>query len=639
MYLVLRRLPFFFSLLLCFGAVNPALQAGPAYKVLYDSTKVKVAESGLSYVDFHQRYRILTAAGSKELSTLHLDYDPLSAFVEFREAVIHRRNGEMEIIDLKTVMDYPAPARAIYWGARRQMLSVGRLYPGDELEVKWFRKGFTYALLYDEEDERYIPPMRGHFYDIVEFWSNVPINRKVYQVDLPDSKTLQYKFYHGKVEVSQRLNDGRKEYTFTLEDIQPFKREPNMVALSDVAPKLLLSTSPDWEAKSRWFYGVNEDFGSFEWDEEIKAKVDEILLPARNEYDSIALLTHWVADEIRYSGLSMGEGEGYTLHKASMTYTDRSGVCKDKAGLLVAMLRAAGFESWAAMTMAGSRIEDIPADQFNHSVTVVKLKSGEYRLLDPTWVPFVRELWSSAEQQQQYLLGLPEGADLMTTPVSPPQAHYLRMEGFSRIDVNGNLMGGFTLTAEGQSDAAVRRLFTSSRKDLWRERIVDALQQAHPAVELRNVDFDDPYDYQDPILLRVEYSIPNYALVDEERIIFTPFLFAAPFKSAMNHLMMQTEMEDRQYPFRDRCSREVSISESIAVPSFTKIAYHPPRQFFNGAAGDFEGQLRTEDGNTLVVDLMARLNKRVYEDYDWPSYREVVNWHKKYGEEPIILER
>ena len=34
-----------------------------------------------------------------------------------------------------------------------------------------------------------------------------------------------------------------------------------MVALSDVAPKLLISTSPDWYAKSLWFYGVNEDYG------------------------------------------------------------------------------------------------------------------------------------------------------------------------------------------------------------------------------------------------------------------------------------------------------------------------------------------------------------------------------------------
>ena len=193
-----------------------------------------------------------------------------------------------------------------------------------------------------------------------------------------------------------------------------------MVDKSDVAPKLLMSTSPDWIAKSLWFNKVNEDFGSFKSTPAIHAKVNEILQGARDANDSISLLTHWCADEIRYSGISMGKGEGFTLHTGDMTFTDRCGVCKDKAGILITMLRDAGFEAFPAMTMAGSRIETMPADQFNHCVTVVKRKDGQYQLLDPTWVPFVRELWSSAEQQQNYLMGVPEGADLAITAVSAP---------------------------------------------------------------------------------------------------------------------------------------------------------------------------------------------------------------------------
>ena len=73
-------------------------------------------------------------------------------------------------------------------------------------------------------------------------------------------------------------------------------------------------------------------------------KVNEILVGATSEIDSISLLTHWVADEMRYSGISMGEGEGFTLHCGEMNFTDRCGVCKDKAGMLITMLRSAGFE-------------------------------------------------------------------------------------------------------------------------------------------------------------------------------------------------------------------------------------------------------------------------------------------------------
>ena len=89
--------------------------------------------------------------------------------------------------------------------------------------------------------------------------------------------------------------------------------------------------------------------------------------------EKIAVLTHWVADNIRYSGISMGKGEGFTLHNLKMNYTDRCGVCKDIAGTLIAFLRMAGFEAYPAMTMAGSRVESIPADHFNHCVAAVRI--------------------------------------------------------------------------------------------------------------------------------------------------------------------------------------------------------------------------------------------------------------------------
>ena len=60
--------------------------------------------------------------------------------------------------------------------------------------------------------------------------------------------------------------------------------------------------------------------------------------------EKIAVLTHWVADNIRYAGITMGEGEGFTLHNTKMNYTDRCGVCKDIAGTLISFLRMAGFE-------------------------------------------------------------------------------------------------------------------------------------------------------------------------------------------------------------------------------------------------------------------------------------------------------
>ncbi len=681
---------------------QPAVRAGDYpgadLVVVYDSTVADVQESGLTYVDMHRLYHVLTPAGALRMSVVKIGYDPLSAHVEIRRVVVHKGGrksdsryqacdggkhrggdngrysgdggsaangrysgeggsaadrgsaadgrsaadggGSYEVTS--PVVDYPAPARKIYWGAREKMIEVGRLEPGDEVEVWLFRKGFTYALLDNQDDDsRYIPPMRGHYYDIIPFYDDDYINEKVYQVAVPKEKQVQYEIYNGEVRSSMIPRGDKMLYTFTRRDIKPFISEPNMVDPSDVATKLLISTSPDWFAKSVWFYNVNEDYGSFEPTPEIKAKTDEILRGARSELDSVALLTHWVADEIRYSGISMGVGEGYTLHTGEMTYSDRSGVCKDKAGLLVTMLRAAGFEAYAAMTMAGSRIDYIPADQFNHSVTAVRLSDGKYHLLDPTWVPFLRELWSSAEQQQQYLLGLPEGADLMVTPLSPAEDHYLRIVSNSELSADGTFSGRMTIQAEGQSDGVIRKMFTSNHKDQWDQWIRAELRRVHPAAEMVSVDYGNPYIYQDgPIDISCSYRIPGYAIVDGDHLVLNSFIASGFMARVMTYLNINTRAEERQYPFRDRCSRAVQLIDQITLPDNYQIVYRPEAEPVDEPSVSFRGGYDLVAGTSqLRLSLTANFHKRIYDAEDWPAFRSAVLAQKRFINEPVIMKK
>jgi len=605
--------------------------------IIFDSTNVEMQESGLSYYHTHALYKVLTATGAKKLNIIKYGYDPLSAYVDIEKVSIYRKDGSIENLDISNIYDYPAPARMIYWGAMEKMIEIGRLEPGDAVEVFLFKKGYTYALLQDEDD-KYIPPMRGHFYDIVPFWSSDPLLLKYYSVSIPEEKLVQYRFYNGMAESSAILEDSMMKYTFIKKDIMPIKREPSMVSLSDVAPKLLISTSPDWYAKSLWFYNVNEDYGSFNSTPDIDKKVAEILINAKDEMDSISLLTHWAADEIRYSGISMGPGEGYTLHNGEMNFTDRCGVCKDKAGMLITMLRAAGFESYPAMTMAGSRIDYIPADQFNHSVTIVKLSNGKYKLLDPTWVPFLRELWSSAEQQQNYLMGLPEGADLMITPISAPVNHFFKIYGNSEIHTDGTLVGEFLLTAEGQSDASIRRMFTSNFKTEWKKSVEKELLRVSPQAQIIEIDFGKPYEYQsDNIHLKVKYSIPDYAIITEQEIIFIPFVASNLFRRGMSHMYINTNLDERKYDFRDRCSRLVELNETITLPHKGKLI---PIDFEEKVGNDitsFEGNIKL-DGKSFEIFEKINLSKRIYKAADWDAFKKVVNAQQKFAETPIIID-
>ena len=636
----------------------PSKYAGAKTITLFDSTGVYMEESGLSHVLTHKRVRMNSFAGCAQWSTFKIDYDPLSAYCEVSHLLVRRaRTGAVDTlvwpdgVGSREVYDYIAPARMIYWGASQKMVEIGHLDINDEVEVWTYKKGYTYALLADERqslgttfaslpegDDRYVPPMRGHFYDIVPFWSTEPVKSKVYQVNILDSKQLQYQVYNGDVVVGRMPADeqGRTIYTFSKSDIEPLVREPRAVAGNDIGCKLLLSTSPDWQAKSRWFYGVNEDYGSFKPTAAMKKKVDELLRGAKDEMDSIGRLTHWVADNIRYAGISMGEGEGFTLHSAEMNFTDRCGVCKDKASTLVGMLRAAGFTAYAAMTMAGERIDRIPADQFNHSVCAVQLRDGTMQMLDPTWVPNVRELWSSAEQQQGYLIGTAEGCDLMETPLSAPENHYVRISGVSHIDEQGTLEGTITITAEGQSDAAVRGVF-SARQSEWWGNLERELLKIAPNAEIINIDYTDPDRYlEQPVRISYIYSIPGYATVSKNTVEFIPLTARNFYQRAMGHLYFDLTQAERTQPFADRCSRMVQIEEEIFLPFEPKRFHYPMVDGVADPAASFGCGFQLE-GRKLTFGESLVFSKRRYEAADWMPFRASALAQQKVAETPVIV--
>lgn len=606
---------------------------------LLDSTCVSVKPTGQGSFSIVKAIKVQNIRGVMSNRILKYDYDPLTAAARFEYVKVYHEDGTYTDVDVSKTCDYAAPARAIYWGARQIMLQLDNLKPGDIISYKIDKKGFTYALLgaSDEDDSRFIPPMRGQFYDIVPFWVSDPTIRKVYKVQVPMEKELQFQFYQGKCSSSMRYEDGKKAYTFFMDEIMPFEKEPNMVDLFDAAPKLMMSTTPDWKEKSRWFNKVNEDYGSFNAIPEAQKKVDELIKGKKTEMERIAVLTHWVADNIRYAGITMGKGEGFTLHSLKMNYTDRCGVCKDIAGTLIAFLRMAGFEAFPAMTMAGSRVESIPADHFNHCVAVVKLSNGTLMPLDPTWVPFCRELWSSAEQQQNYLPGIPEGSDLCLTPVSAPENHYVRIKAENKLSEDGSLKGKFTISAEGQSDSNIRRIFTTGFQSEWKNTMEKQLLVVSPKAELKSVNYGrNPKDYQKaPISITFTYEIPDYAMSGDKELIFKPFVMNNLYTQVLSFLRIDTGINDRNYGFKDACSRLVEVEETLSLPSGYNMVGEEKRVTIDGKAADFDGVLK-QSGNKLVLDSKLSLYKRVYSANDWNDFRNSVNAYKSYGEYIVI---
>ena len=279
--------------------------------IVLELLDVNVEDSGLSHVNSQSVVKILTEKGASEYPCLRFDYDPASNFIQVNSVRIHRKDTVIEDINLDTIIDMKQPERSIYWGRRMKLLPLPRLNPEDSIEMVTYKKGFEIAYLNDEdkvedEEEKYIPPMRGHFYDVILFESKNPIKEKRYNLHVLREKPVQFEVYNGEVKNSLTFEGEDKFlYSFWKEDVPAYKHESRSVDVTDFATKVVLATVPDWQAKSRWFFKVNDPV--FAYNEDIENKVEEILDGLETDQEKYLALQHWVAQEIRYSGVTMGK--------------------------------------------------------------------------------------------------------------------------------------------------------------------------------------------------------------------------------------------------------------------------------------------------------------------------------------------
>ncbi len=619
-------------------------------------THVDVEESGLGHISNHEVIKCLSEAGAAKLARLRLDFDPASNYVEIKALRIVRADGTIEDLSSETGVDLPQPQDAIYWGAQMKLVPLPRLNPGDAVEIKTYMKGFLIAYLDEmeqaaraaaagggggDDDSRYIPPMRGHFYDVVYFHRDHPVLSRHYTVTTPRDKPVQFEVYNGEVASYVSYDDDRLSYRFWRSNQPALHHEPHAADAPDFMTKVVLATVPDWPEKSRWFCQVNEN--QFAADAAIEAKVAEITRGLRTDEERIRAIVHWAANEIRYSGISMGKGEGYTLHPGTMIFRDRSGVCKDKAGMAITMLRAAGFTVYPAMTMAGSRVERIPADQFNHCVVALQHDDGEFELLDPTWVVFSPELWSSAEGEQNVVIGSPEGEELTITDAFDPDDNKLMLRATSTLSEDGSLSGTVVFSGKGYADQRLRREMVHYNRGLdrqgWFELLVSRLGPG-AQVDPVDVDYAALRDVSTPIEYRVRYRVPSFAQVGGDGTIY----FAPP---TATHLIETgriapyldaAELDERTQPMLLWAPRKREVHETITIPAGYQVTRIPEDRAIEGEAASLWTHIDVR-GRKLIFTYTLVIHRRGISVEDYPGFRDAVREALELDQDLIVLER
>jgi len=629
------------------AAAGDAAKHNADLVIVLDETDVLVRPSGIGTATSHVVTKVLRDGGIRSQSVQVFPFDPNTNRLDLIAVRVYRADGTVQELPLETKVQQPQPAWGVFWGTQQYLVSVPHLEVGDAVETISAMTGFNVAYLAEQvgeaaggqprkptpgthpdselnaKGEVLKPPVPGHWHDEVHFWSSYPVIEKRYTVRVPKDKPLQYEIYNGELRVSSLLDGDHIVYTFEKKGITPAASEPAMESWPNVGTKLLLATLPSWEDKSRWLYQVSEP--QLQADEAIRAKVAEIIQGLKTDEEKYTALNHWVAENIRYAGTSRGMCEGYTIHDIKETFHDRAGVCKDKAGMLVGMLRVAGFESYLVMTMARQRVDRVPADQFNHAVTCIRQADGSLLLLDPTWMPKSRDNWSTLEPEQHVVYGLPEGKGLSQSPDFPPQANPAVWQAESVIDESGRLTGTLTFTAEGAPETRLRRSLAALHPEDRDHLLEETFRRLSPNALARQVACMDPVDFSGPIRLTAQFEADRFALGQGRQRLFALPMMQTPLGDrVLVDLLDKTSLKERKYGLKLWATRLARLEERIRLPVGWEVVGRPEPVDIDGPAAALHFKIDTSEGQ-IAYTCELIIKRWQVPPAEYANFKEVMD--------------
>ncbi len=345
--------------------------------------------------------------------------------------------------------------------------------------------------------------------------ADVPILKYVVRVDAPAEKPLKAIALKdevpGTVTFSEKKEQKRILYSWVAENVPQVIPEPDMPPLYSSVQRLLVSTAANWREISIWYDRLCRP--RLTVTPEIRAETEKLIRNARTPEEKIMALFQFVSQQIRYMGVTAeAEAPGYEPHDIALTFNQRYGVCRDKAALLAAMLREAGFKAYPVLFMSGEPKDDeVPNNYFNHAVTAVELEPGKYQLMDPTFET-TTELFPSALSNMSYLVAKPEGETLLRSARIPAEANQMRIESEATVSPGGVLHGESTFRFEGINDQIYRDAFSRWSPDYRRQFFAASLKQAIPGAELDSltVEPDNVRDMSRPLTAKLTFSMKNF---------------------------------------------------------------------------------------------------------------------------------
>ena len=540
--------------------------------------RVTYAADGTSQTWDDEYVKVLTEKGKRNRKSYSFYFTLPYGTVEIKRMEVIKPDGSVVPVDVakqsRVMIDRSQMSENIYNPNHKILqVTVPDIEIGDVCHVIAFRNTVKPRVPNTWSDYtvlEYTMPMK-HVRYVVIGPKTLPLRNIELRDEIPG--TVSYKL---------ETDGARNRYCWEIHDVPRMFSEPNMPPLYTVVQRLLVSTIPDWQAISKWYWQLSEPHLNAVT-REMKREVRKLTAGTRDRRTKIERLFQYVSQQVRYMGITTEkEAPGYEPHDVSITFKNRYGVCRDKGALLVAMLRLARLPAYPVLIHTGPKKDaDVPQPYFNHAVVAVADGRGSYILMDPT-METTTDLFPAWLANKSYLVAQPKGETLLTSPVDPATNNLVRIESSGKIDEDGALHMVSTLKFEGVNDNAYRGYFARIKTE-ERRRFFQGLLKRRIAGAKLNEFAINPANLQDtavPMTVRLEYEAPDYLILGDTHAMMAPPWLGTSV-GYVNFVLGKTGLKKRKYPLFTEIAcgiRETfeltlgeQVGELIAAPAYRPV--------------------------------------------------------------------
>lgn len=585
-----------------------------------------INSDGSATTDEHILIKIMRDRGKEKFGDLKREYNVKTDSMVILTAQSRKRIGKPIPVEPNAINDITPPElenASIYADFHQKVVSFPEVAPNICLELK-------YRTYHQKNSAK-----KEYFWGINSFQWDEPILIKEYVVIVPKGVNFKYTMTRRTLEPTITEKADKTIYVWRVDNVDQIIAEPYMPP--EIAPTLIYTSCPNWEELSNWL--DNQFRAKIETTPGIKTRAEELAAGLNSDEDRIKAIFLWLVTKIRDVDLPLGI-TGYAPHSAATVLENMYGDWRDKATLLVALLKAVGIESNIALVKRhGSPVTvEMPTPkQFNAIYVYVNLSSEKTLWLNP-FAEDCRYGYLEAGDGNQALI-VKEGKGILT-----------EIPHFS-ADVNRTIgEGSFTLAADGsvtatekfQTDGIFDFQMRSALKDKTPTELSQFFDQTATALGegtlIKERKLSDLEDLTTTGEISWSYSSPDHGIIEGNMMIYHLPSLVFSFTQSAPYL---PSLKDRKYPFYIGRNCSYTSEYHFKLPQGYKIAYLPDKMLVENEFGKWvqEFQKDPNDPLSIIKKKVISLKTQIIPVEKYSDYKKVYDEFVHRRNTIILLEK